>query len=167
MVIPTALVVIYSAVDEPIYYPRYLIFTAPRQHGRCFGGLHRHRRPPTLARRLLARVLLFAIAAVPNYLFVQRWPYAKEGWDYSQVADLISSHAASGDCVMVDIPLHGGRGPILCATGHPARAAFRLLMDVERGVYGPRVGSAVGRARRRMADDGQNRQMPGNLDHRQ
>lgn len=137
MVIPTALVVVYSAVIEPIYYPRYLIFTAPAMAvvlAVCI---------VTLARRpwpIAGAVLVFAVAAVPNYLFVQRWPYAKEGWDYSQVADLISSHATPGDCLMVDNTVPWKPGPIraLLAT---RPAAFRSLIDVERGVYGPKVGS--------------------------
>lgn len=137
MVIPTALVVGYSAVIEPIYYPRYLIFTAPAMAvvlAVCI---------VTLARRpwpIAGAVLLFAVAAVPNYLFVQRWPYAKEGWDYSQVADLISSHAAPGDCLMVDNTVPWKPGPIraLLAT---RPAAFRSLIDVERGAYGPKAGS--------------------------
>ncbi len=48
IVLPTGLIVIYSAISEPIYYPRYLIFTAPAAavvHGR----LHRHYRPQTVA----------------------------------------------------------------------------------------------------------------------
>ena len=137
MVIPTALVVIYSAVIEPIYYPRYLIFTAPAMAvvlAVCI---------VTLARRpwpIAGATLLFAVAAVPNYLFVQRWPYAKEGWDYSQVADLISSHAAPGECLMVDNTVPWKPGPIraLLAT---RPAAFRSLIDVERGGYGPKIGS--------------------------
>lgn len=137
MVLPTALVVVYSAVVEPIYYPRYLIFTAPAMAvvlALCI---------VTLARRpwpIAGAVVLLAVAAVPNYLFVQRWPYAKEGWDYSQVADLISSHAAPGDCLMVDNTVPWRPGPIraLLAT---RPAAFRSLIDVERGAYGPKVGS--------------------------
>ncbi|OBH37910.1 hypothetical protein A5692_09605 [Mycobacterium sp. E342] len=137
LVIPTALVVIYSAVSEPIYYPRYLIFTAPAMAvvlAVCV---------VTLARRpwpIAGVVLACALAAVPNYLFIQRWPYAKEGWDYSQVADLIGSHAAPGDCLMVDNTVPWRPGPIraLLAT---RPAAFRSLIDVERGAYGPKVGS--------------------------
>jgi mannosyltransferase len=137
IVIPTAIVVIYSAISEPIYYPRYLIFTAPAVAvvlAVCIVTLSR--RPWFIA----AVVLLFAIAAVPDYLFTQRWPYAKEGWDYSQVADLISSHAAPGDCLMVDNEVPWKPGPIraMLAT---RPAAFRSLIDVERGVYGPKVGS--------------------------
>ncbi|OBH91707.1 glycosyltransferase family 39 protein [Mycobacterium sp. E2989] len=137
LVIPTALVVVYSAVSEPIYYPRYLIFTAPAMAAVLAVCV------VTIARRTwpIAGVLLVcAVAAVPNYLFVQRWPYAKEGWDYSQVADLISSHAAPGDCLMVDNTVPWRPGPIraLLAT---RPAAFRSLIDVERGAYGPKVGT--------------------------
>ncbi len=135
-VIPTALVVVYSAISEPIYYPRYLIFTAPAAAvviAVCVVTIARKPWP------IAAAILLLAAAAVPNYLFIQRWPYAKEGWDYSQVADLISSHAAPGDCLMVDNTVPWRPGPIRALLA--ARpAAFRSLIDVERGAYGPKVG---------------------------
>ncbi len=136
VVVPTALVVIYSAISEPIYYPRYLIFTTPAAAvvlAVCIVTLARKPWP------IAVGVLLFAAAALPNYLFTQRWPYAKEGWDYSQVADLVSSHAAPGDCLMVDNTVPWRPGPIraLLAT---RPAAFRSLIDVERGAYGPKVG---------------------------
>jgi mannosyltransferase len=136
IVLPTSLVVIYSAVGEPIYFPRYLILTAPAMAALMAVCI------VTVARKpwpIAGVVLLFAVAAVPNYLFIQRWPYAKEGWDYSQVADLISSHAAPGDCLMVDNTVPWRPGPIraLLAT---RPAAFRSLIDVERAAYGPKVG---------------------------
>jgi mannosyltransferase len=136
IVLPTGLIVIYSAISEPIYYPRYLIFTAPAAAvvvAVCIVTIARKPWP------IAALVLLFATAALANYLFIQRWPYAKEGWDYSQVADLISSHAAPGDCLMVDNTVPWRPGPIraLLAT---RPAAFRSLIDVERGAYGPKVG---------------------------
>lgn len=136
LVLPTAVIVVYSAISEPIYYPRYLIFTAPAAAvvmAVCIVTIARRPWPIT------AVVLLFAVAALPNYLFTQRWPYAKEGWDYSQVADLISSHATPGDCLMVDNTVPWRPGPIraLLAT---RPGAFRSLIDVERGAYGPKVG---------------------------
>jgi mannosyltransferase len=136
LVVPTALVVVYSAVSEPIYFPRYLILTTPAAAvvmAVCIVTIAR--KPWAIA----AVVLLFAVAAVPNYLFIQRWPYAKEGWDYSQVADLIGSHAAPGDCLMVDNTVPWRPGPIraLLAT---RPEAFRSLIDVERGAYGPKAG---------------------------
>ncbi|BBX61249.1 mannosyltransferase [Mycobacterium saskatchewanense] len=137
IVVPTALVVIYSAIDEPIYYPRYLIFTAPAAAIVLAVSIVTVARKPWLIAGL---VVACAAAALPNYLFTQRWPYAKEGWDYSQVADLIGSHAAPGDCLMVDNTVPWRPGPIraLLAT---RPAAFRALIDVERGAYGPKVGT--------------------------
>jgi mannosyltransferase len=136
IVLPTALVVIYSAIGEPIYYPRYLIFTTPAAAvvmAVCIVTIARKPWP------IAGVVLLFSVAALPDYLFTQRGPYAKEGWDYSQVADVISSHAAHGDCLMVDNTAPWKPGPIraLLAT---RPAAFHSLIDVERGAYGPKVG---------------------------
>jgi mannosyltransferase len=137
IVIPTGLVVLYSAINEPMYYPRYLIFTTPAMAivlAICI---------VTIARRpwpIAGAVLLFAVAAVPDYLFTQRWPYAKEGWDYSQVADVIGSHAAPGDCLVVDNTVPWKPGPIRALLASRP-AAFRSLIDVERGGYGPTTGS--------------------------
>jgi mannosyltransferase len=137
ILIPTGLLVIYSAINEPMYYPRYLILTTPAAAvvlAVCIVTVARKPWP------IAGVVLLFAIAALPDYLFTQRGPYAKEGWDYSQVADLIRSHAAPGDCLMVDNTVPWKPGPIRALlAGRPA--SFRSLIDVERGVYGPKVGS--------------------------
>ncbi|ORV48822.1 hypothetical protein AWC05_03775 [Mycobacterium florentinum] len=137
IVLPTTAVVVYSAIGEPMYFPRYLILTTPALAVLLAVCII------TVARRrwaVVGVVLLFVVAAVPDYLFVQRWPYAKEGWDYSQVADVISSHAAPGDCLLADNTVPWRPGPIraLLAT---RPGAFRSLIDVERGVYGPKVGS--------------------------
>ena len=136
VVIPTGLVVVYSAVVEPIYFPRYLILTTPAVAviiAVCIVTIARKPWP------IAGMVLLFAVAAVPNYLFVQRWPYAKEGWDYSQVADLIGSHAAPGDCLMVDNTVGWRPGPVRALLS-TRPGAFRSLIDLERGAYGPKVG---------------------------
>ena len=99
LVIPTALIIICSAFVHPIYTPRYLCFTAPAVAlvlGVCIGAL--------ALRTWMAVAILsvFALAAAPNYLLVQRSPYAKYGMDYSQVADLITAKAAPGDCLLVN-----------------------------------------------------------------
>ncbi|CAM4066441.1 putative membrane protein [Mycobacterium basiliense] len=137
VVIPTAVVLIYSAIVEPVYYPRYLILTAPGAAvvlAVCIVAIAR--RPWYIA----GIVALLAVAAFPNYFFTQRGPYAKEGWDYSQVADLISAHAAPGDCLLVDNTVPWRPGPVraLLAT---RPGAFQSLIDVERGAYGPTVGT--------------------------
>jgi mannosyltransferase len=99
LVIPTALIVIWSAAVHPIYTPRYLSFTAPAMAlllGVCVGALAVK---PWVATALVS---LFALAAAPNYIRAQRNPYAKYGMDYSQVADLITAKAAPGDCLLVN-----------------------------------------------------------------
>jgi mannosyltransferase len=137
LIIPTALLVTYSAMNEPVYYPRYLILTSPAMAvilAVCIVAIARTPRP------IAGVVLLLAVAAVPGYLFTQRWPYAKEGWDYSQVADVVSAHSTPGDCVMVDNTVVWKPGPIRALLASRP-AAFRSLVDVGRGTYGPKVGS--------------------------
>ena len=99
LLIPTALVVIWSALVHPIYTPRYLAFTAPAMAlvlGVCIAAVASR---PWVAAALVG---LFALAAAPNYVLAQRNPYAKYGMDYSQVADLITAKAAPGDCLLVN-----------------------------------------------------------------
>jgi mannosyltransferase len=99
LVVPTALILIWSTLVHSIYTPRYLCFTAPAMAlvlGVCIAALAV--RPWTAA----ALVSLFTLAAVPNYILAQRSPYAKYGMDYSQVADLITARAAPGDCLLVN-----------------------------------------------------------------
>ena len=99
LVIPTAVIVAWSAVVHPVYTPRYLCFTAPAMAvvlGVCIGAL-------AVTRWAAAAVVcLLAVAAAPNYVSAQRNPYAKYGMDYSQVADLIAAKAAPGDCLLVN-----------------------------------------------------------------
>jgi len=99
LVIPTAVILVWSAWVHPIYTPRYLCFTAPAlalMIGVCIGALAVR---PWIAP---AVVSILAVAAAPNYLLVQHSPYAKYGMDYSQVADLITAKAAPGDCLLVN-----------------------------------------------------------------
>jgi mannosyltransferase len=99
LVIPTAVIVGWSALVHPIYTPRYLCFTAPAMAlalGVCIGALAV--KPWAGA----AVISILAIAATPNYIFAQRNRYAKYGMDYSQVADLITVKAAPGDCLLVN-----------------------------------------------------------------
>lgn len=99
LVIPTALILGWSALIHPIYTPRYLCYTAPAIAlvlGVCIGALAVTRWAAT------AVVSVLALAAAPNYLLTQRSPYAKYDMDYSQVADLITAKAAPGDCLLVN-----------------------------------------------------------------
>jgi mannosyltransferase len=98
IVIPTAVLLLYSAIVTPIYLDRYLTFTAPGMAlllAVCVRRLSRDTVPA------IALIALITTAAVPNYLG-QRDRYAKQGMDYSDVADLIKARAAAADCVLLD-----------------------------------------------------------------
>jgi mannosyltransferase len=126
IVIPTALILIWSALVHPVYTPRYLCFTAPAMAlvlGVCIGALAV---APWVA---VAIVSVFALAAGPNYLLAQRDPYAKYGMDYSQVADLIAANAAPGDCLLVNDTvtfMPAPMRPLLAARPD----AYRKLVDL-------------------------------------
>lgn len=127
--IPTAALLAYSVLGDPVYYPRYLSFTAPAMAlllGACIVALARSSRTA-----ITILLVLFALAATPNYLS-QRGPYAKEGMDYSQVADVIVGHAAPGDCLVMDNSTAWLPGPIRpLMAARPA--AFAKLRDYGRG----------------------------------
>lgn len=133
IVLPTAVLLLYSVVQQPIYYPRYLCFTSPAIAvliAVCTVALFRTRE------RVTAVLAAFALAATPNYLLNQRGPYAKEGMDFSQVADVITAHAAPGDCLILDNTTAWKPGPIRPLTA--ARpAAYEKLVDPGRGLQGP------------------------------
>jgi mannosyltransferase len=137
MVVPTAISLIYSAITDPFYYPRYLFFTTPAMAILLAVCIVAVVRQP----RWIALVLtVLSVAAFPNYLLSQRQRYAKEGWDYSDVADVISAHATPGDCLLVDNTVSWLPGPIRALLA--ARpAAFRPLVDVGRGVPAPKRGT--------------------------
>ena len=133
MVLPTVVLLLYSVAQQPIYYPRYLCYTSPGMAlllAVCMVALCRTRE------RVTAVVAAFALAATPNYLLEQRGPYAKEGMDFSQIADVITAHAAAGDCLILDNTTAWKPGPIRPLTA--ARpAAYAKLVDPGRGLRGP------------------------------
>lgn len=126
LALPTAAILTYSALVHSIYTPRYLCFTAPAMAlilGVCVGAV--------AARWWVAAalVVLFAVAAAPNYVRAQRNPYAKYGMDYSQVADLITAQAAPGDCLLVNDTvtfMPAPMRPLLAARPD----AYRKLVDL-------------------------------------
>ncbi|OMC48942.1 hypothetical protein A5742_21510 [Mycolicibacterium fortuitum] len=129
VVAPTAVLLVYSAVAQPLYYPRYLCFTTPAVAlllAVCVVAVARSREWITAA------LAVFALAATPNYITVQRGPYAKEGMDFSQVADVIAAHSSPGDCIVFDNTTSWKPGPIRPITA--ARpAAYAHLVDPGRG----------------------------------
>ena len=126
LVIPTALILGWSALIHPIYTPRYLCYTAPAIAlvlGVCIGALALTQWAAT------AIVSALALAAAPNYLLTQRSPYAKYDMDYSQVADLIAAKAAPGDCLLVNDTvtfMPAPMRPLLAARPD----AYRKLADI-------------------------------------
>ncbi len=134
ILVPTAISLIYSAVSDPFYYPRYLFFSAPAMAvvlAICIVAV------AGKPRWIAATLIVLTVAAFPNYLLSQRQRYAKEGWDYSDVADLISAQAAPGDCLLVDNTVGWLPGPVRALLA--ARPdAFRPLVDISRGVPAPR-----------------------------
>jgi mannosyltransferase len=128
--LPTVVLLLYSVVQTPIYYPRYLCFTSPAiavLMAVCIVALFRTRE------RVTAVLAAFALAATPNYLLGQRGPYAKEGMDFSQVADVITAHASPGDCLILDNTTAWKPGPIRPLTA--ARpVAYEKLLDPGRGL---------------------------------
>lgn len=136
ILIPTILTLAYSAVGRPIYYPRYLICTAPAMAivlGISVASIAGNRWG---VRGMAALTALFLVAAVPNYVGTQRSRNAKEGWDYSQVADVIKAKSAPGDCLLVDNTTRWAPGPIRALPA--ARPdAFAGLSDPGRGPKGP------------------------------
>lgn len=129
VVAPTAVLLVYSAVAQPLYYPRYLCLTTPAMAlllAVCVVAVARSREWITAA------LAVFALAATPNYITVQRGPYAKEGMDFSQVADVIAAHSSPGDCIVFDNTTSWKPGPIRPITA--ARpAAYAHLVDPGRG----------------------------------
>lgn len=129
IVLPTIALLVYSVVRHPVYYPRYLSFTVPAIAlllGLCIVSVGRSRAG------IAGLLVLFAFAATPNYL-AQRGPYAKEGMDYSQVADVITRYAKPGDCLIMDNSAAWKPGPIRpLIAARPA--AFAKLRDYGRGM---------------------------------
>lgn len=129
MVLPTTVLVVYSAVAQPIYYPRYLCYTAPAAAlllAVCVNAVGRRHD------RIIAILAILALAAIPNYLFKQRGPYAKEGMDFSQIAGLLTALGAPGDCLVLDNTVTWMPGPVRAlAAARPA--AFAKLVDPGRG----------------------------------
>jgi mannosyltransferase len=128
LVIPTAVLLAYSAVVQPIYLDRYLTFTVPAMALLLGVCVRRITQNTLLAIGLI--VLLF-ICALPNYLD-QRDRYPKPGIDYSDAADLVKAHAGPGHCLLLDDTVSWEPGPIR-AMVQSRPDAYASLTDVGAG----------------------------------
>lgn len=94
LLLPAGIVIGLSVVGQDLYHPRYFAFCAPAIAlviGRGISVL------PQIWHRVTALVVMCALA-VPIYAS-QRTPYAKSGYDWSQVAAYIRTNAHLGDGV--------------------------------------------------------------------
>ncbi|CAJ1497484.1 glycosyltransferase family 39 protein [[Mycobacterium] kokjensenii] len=136
LLVPTAAAMTYSVWVKPVYYPRYLIGTAPAMAIVLAFAV------TTVVgsrRAVIGIVAVMALAAAPNFVVHQRGRYAKEGWDYSAVADVIVGHARAGDCLLIDNTTRWAPGPIRALTA--ARPdAFATLTDPGLGPHRQALG---------------------------
>ena len=124
MLIPTVATLVYSVLVKPVYYPRYLISTAPAM---AIALAIAVTTIATSRRAVICVVAVLAVAAAPNYVANQRDRYTKEkGWDYSAVADVIVAHAQPGDCLLIDNTTRWLPGPIRALTAARPEAFAKL-----------------------------------------
>ncbi|AMB57595.1 glycosyltransferase family 39 protein [Microterricola viridarii] len=136
LVLPTTLVLLVNAFALPVYNMRYLSFGAPAAALLMAVGLRvvvgwMLGAGPAAARRtrlgLLAGVLIVAALAAPSYL-QQRGPYAKNGSDLRQTAEVIAQHAQRGDAIVFDESVRPSQKPRLAIDLYPTH--FAGLDDV-------------------------------------
>jgi len=133
-VVPTVLLIGYSAVARPIYLDRYLTFTAPAAAlliGAAVAALATNRRLAPLPTAALLLATLVATAA-PAYI-AQRGQWSKPSeMDFSDVAAFMAVHGQPGDCVL--FTNHSAWNPTSARVAMNIRpAAFDGLRDVGLG----------------------------------
>lgn len=125
LALPTAAVLIGSALIAPMYTVRYLSFCTPaaailvavgvRTVGRFLAG--RTALTPTAATGTVLAVVL--VSFLPNAV-VQRGPYAKDGSDWREAAAYLHAHAGTGDAVLFDERPKPSQKPRLIPAVYPA-----------------------------------------------
>lgn len=130
VVVPTAVLVGYSALVSDIYSPRYLTYTAPGLGlllGVCVAAIAQER-----SRILVAILVVLALSSSTAYV-TQRSTYGKPGGaDYSEIASVIKANSRPHDCVAFGFAHHE---PLRAAAA--ARPdAFVHLDDVAAGLSG-------------------------------
>jgi mannosyltransferase len=130
VVVPTAVLVGYSALVSDIYSPRYLTYTGPGLGlllGVCVAAIARER-----SRILVVILAVLALSSSTAYV-TQRSVYGKPGGaDYSEIADVIKTNSRPHDCVAFGFADHEP----LRASAAARPDAFVHLEDVASGVPG-------------------------------
>jgi mannosyltransferase len=96
--LPTAVLVVASLFLGPMYYPRYLTYTSPAMAlllGVCIVAVAK------TPKRVGVYLTVFVLVAALYSLFYWFGPLQK-GMDYSKIADLLTTRAAPGDCLIID-----------------------------------------------------------------
>jgi mannosyltransferase len=139
VVLPTAALLIVSALYTPIYTPRYLSMCLPFVALAIAAAIDSFRHRPA---RVVA-VLLLAALAVPQVV-EQRQPEAKEFTSWAEVADLIAAQRAADGADATTAIVYGNlaRHPIastrVIAYSYPD--AFAGTIDVNIGVPAAKTG---------------------------
>lgn len=131
LVLPAAVIGLYSVVVAPMYVPRYLTFAAPALAILIARGATVLGRLP---RPAVAVVAVLCVALVAPVYVSQRTAYSKNGTDWSALARYIGTHARPGQAVYYG-PLHSTSGQQkVGATLRQVEVsypdAFRGLVDV-------------------------------------
>ncbi|ORM35164.1 glycosyltransferase family 39 protein [Williamsia sp. 1135] len=135
MAVPTAAILLYSAVSDPIYLDKYLSFTAPGLAIVLALSIH------NLTRSVVGVgvcIGLVVASAAPIYLH-QRTEHAKLGMDFSDVAALLDAQARPGDCLLLDDTVTWKPGPIRAMTASRPDV-FDAMVDVGLGKRGSATG---------------------------
>ncbi len=132
VLLPSALLLLASAVLEPAYNVRYVAFCVPAVAILIAGGiavLVRAARRPWLRRTIGAALAVALLVPITAGYVTQRGPFAKDGGsDWRQVSEYLAANASPGDAVVFDQTVKPFRSPRLAMTLYPA--GFAGLDDV-------------------------------------
>jgi mannosyltransferase len=123
-VVPTAIVLAYSVLVQPMYSGRYFAFTTPAI-ALLIGASAASLRLPWMR---IASVGLLGLLVLPVYIS-QRGPTAKNGTDWQQAAAIVQAHAKAGEDIYYGIArVHSTVSMHKISEAYPA--AFAGLNDI-------------------------------------
>lgn len=139
IIVPTSLLLLYSMTIDPIYNPRYLVFTVPAAALLIGNGI------AALPRQWLRTVaiLLMACCAAPVFAS-QRGPTAKKGSDWASTAAILNATAVPGDVVVyTKLPRGREASTRIIAVGYPL-PTITSLRDITQDKTGAEANNLWG-----------------------
>jgi len=124
IVVPTALVLLYSLIGHPMYSGRYFAFTTPAV-ALLIGATVSALRLPWFR---IAAIGLLALLVLPVYLS-QRTPTSKNGTDWQQAAAILQTHAKPGQDIYYG-PAKDGSNVSMHKIGQAYPAVISTLHDI-------------------------------------